>query len=70
MSKRFKINLLAFFAIFLTLVSAFILPFLSNNFPNTFNKINLTENGEDLSEYNVSEEREIYLTGAWEFFCD
>lgn len=70
MSKRFKINLLAFFAIFLTLVSAFILPFLSNNFPNTFNKINLTENGGDLSEYNVSEEREIYLTGAWEFFWD
>lgn len=70
MSKRFKINLLAFFAIFLTLVSAFILPFLSYNFPDTLNKISITENGIDLSKYNVAEEREIYLTGVWEFFWD
>ncbi len=70
MSKRFKINLLAFFSIILTVVSAFILPFLSQNFPDNFNEVNLTEKGADLTEYNLSSEKEIYLTGAWEFFWD
>lgn len=70
MSKRFKINLLAFFSIVLTLVSAFILPFLSQNFPDRLNEVNLTEKGADLSKYNLSQEKEIYLTGVWEFFWD
>ena len=70
MSKRFKINLLAFFSVVLTLVSAFILPFLSQNFPDKLNEVNLTENGADLSDYNLAQENEIYLTGVWEFFWD
>lgn len=70
MSKQFKINLLAFFSIVLTLFSAFFLPFLSQFFPDTFNEVTLTEKGADLSEYNLSGGKEIYLTGAWEFFWD
>ncbi len=70
MSKRFKINLLAFFSILLTLISAFILPFLSQNFPDKLNEVNLTENGADLSDYKLTQEKEIYLTGVWEFFWD
>ena len=70
MTKRFKINLLAFFSVILTLIFAFLPPFLSQNFPDNFNKVNLTENGADLSKYNLSQEKGIYLTGVWEFFWD
>ena len=70
MSQRFKINLLAFFSIVITLISAFLLPFLSQYFPDKLNKVNLTEAGANLSKYNLAQEEGIYLTGEWEFFWD
>ncbi len=70
MSKQVKIISISLLAIVMTLVSAFILPFLSQNFPDTLNKVSLTADVNDLSKYNLSEETEIYLTGEWEFFWD
>ncbi len=68
MSKSFKCSLLAFFAVILTVICAFSLPFLSKHFPETLSKVNLSDASVDLYKYSVNDKQAIYLTGEWEFF--
>lgn len=70
LSKSFKKNLIFFIAVLLTVVTSASLPFFSRFLPNLINKVNLMSATADVSQYDLDEKENVYLSGEWQFFWD
>lgn len=66
MSKVFKRNLIFFIAVVLTFAGGFILPFLSQYVPGALGETIVS--GAMLNGVELDSNKDIYLSGEWEFF--
>ncbi len=70
MNRSFRQSVICVVAVFLTLLSSIILPFLSYVSPETLNDISIKNANADIGKYNLSETKNLSLAGEWEFFWD
>lgn len=68
MTKRFKKNLMVFFAVFFIVVAGLALPFISAFLPEAIREINLNSGYADVGDYDLSGGDRAYLSGEWQFF--
>lgn len=68
LTDKFKKNVIAFVAIFLTFFLGTSFSFFTKLLPDLINRVNLVGATADVGKYDLSLGERVYLTGEWDFF--